>query len=1127
MKEKYLIYVLNFTKYIIIGCTIQCIVASILLASESNAQKHKSIREVEIEIGFENNTLKEVFTKIERVTSYKFSYISSETKTTARFSMNRKRVLVKDILDKLAIDLNLRYRQLNNNITFYDNKEETEVDDALAIKISGTIIDENGEPLPGVAIQVKDTNRGTITDVNGKYIITVSSEQSILVYSFIGYITQEIPVGNQTTIDITLDPDVQSLEEVIIVGYGEQKKETLTGAVSSIKTDELVQSPVANISNSLVGRLPGLIAMQSSGEPGYDQSSIKIRGIATLNSGSESDPLILVDGVSRSFNDLDPNEIASVTILKDASATAVFGVRGANGVIIVTTKTGSTGKPKLSYTSNFGFQSFTELPDLLDSYQYASLRNEASVNMGQTPYFSDQDLELYRNGTDPYFHPSVDWMDFILKDYTFQQQHNFNISGGTKATKYFISLGYFDQNGAYNVEDVQEDFSANPRYQRYNLRSNFDIDFNKNFTASLKLGGQFSNSNFPGSSAGSIFFNLLSTNPMMNPGIIDGKLISSVEGLPSGASNPVLSIVNNGYQNNFDSKFTANIRLDHKLDFILPGLKVRGMLAYDNYYQHRVARNKTTDTYRIIKDPEDSTNPIFVYEGNSTPFTFSEGYSRDRKIYTEGAFEYAHSFGDHNFTGLALYMQEKYTAPGQEYNVPRGYQGLVGRVTYNYAERYLAEFNMGYNGSENFPEGKRYGFFPSFSLGWVLTEEAFMSNLTALSFFKLRGSYGEVGNDKIGNARFLYLPSVFYPNSGGYYFGDYTGGSYQWYSGAQEGRIGNPDVTWERAQKTDIGVEIGMFRDKVRINADVFYEYRDNILAYLGTVPALVQANLPPDNIGEVENKGFEIELNYNNSIGKVDYWIKANYSFARNKILYQDEPERAYPYLQRTGQSVGQYFGLVSDGFYNTQAELDAALASGFASELQLGDVRYIDQNGDNIINEYDEVPIGYSRWPQIIYGVSLGFQYKGFDISALFQGAEKTSVYIGEMAAFAFDTDWRNATAKHLERWTPERYEAGETITYPRVQLSPTPGDHNYRRSDLWLKDASYLRLKNVELAYRFSGGFVSNIGLQSVRVFVNGNNLITWSKMDTFDPEAPEGRGEFYPQMKVYNCGVNIQF
>ncbi len=996
------------------------------------------------------------------------------------------------------------------------------------VQVSGKVTDTAGEPLPGVSVLVQGTPDGVTTDTDGQYRLNGVEQQATIVFRFIGYKTQTVPLNRRTTLNIQLEIDEATLEEVVVVGFGTQKKATLTGAISTMDNKELVQSPVANISNSLIGRLPGLIAVQPSGEPGYDQSRLKIRGIGTLNEGAESDPLVLVDGVPRNFNEIDPNEIENISILKDASATAVFGVRGANGVILVTTRTGKSGKPQISYTANVGLQAPNSLPEMLNSYEYALLHNEAERNMGrQQVYFSDADLEAFRTGSDPIFRPSTDWYDMIIRKTSNQQQHNFNINGGTQQTRYFISAGYFSQNGAYNVNEAQQAFSANPKYQRYNLRSNFDMDFNDNFSASFKLAGQFADMNYPGQSASEIFFRMLRSNPLMNPGIVEGRIIDNVEGLPSNTNNPLSFITSSGFQRNFNSTLNANILLRHKLDFITPGLSARGMLAYDHYYQHRVSRNKWSATYNIVRNPENLAEPVFIRNGEDTPFSFSEGYARNRKIYTEFALDYSRSFGNHTITGLVLYMQEKAHNPTYTYAVPMGYIGTVGRVTYDYGHRYLVELNMGYNGSENFPEDKRFGFFPAFSLGWVVSEESFMPKDGVVNFLKIRGSYGEVGNDKIGGERFLYLPDVF-NYGGGYNFGDANAGNAQWYSGSQEGKVGNPNVTWERARKSNLGLELNVADDMFTLVGDVFMERRDNILSYLGTVPDLVQAPLPPANISSVKNRGFEVELGFNHHINSFNYWAKANYTLAKNEIIFMDEPIRPFDYMLRTGQPVGQFFGLRSDGIFNTAEEIaNSGIDSWAWGTPQPGDIRYVDLNGDGAIDDYDEAPIGYSTFPRVVYGLSLGFDYKGFDFSVLFQGTDKASFYLNEMAAWPFDTDWGSAQKSHLERWTPERYANGETISFPRVELSPTPNKHNYTQSDFWLKNGRYLRLRNAEVAYRFTGGFLQRLGAQHVRVFANGNNLLTWTNIKYFDPESPTGRGQFYPQMRVYNFGVNVQF
>lgn len=1133
MKNKLLNKLTKASGHVLYGIFIQCIFVGLLFGSNAEPQRVKTVKEVFVKLEQERATVSEIFSIIEKTSDFKFSFYQGDFNPGQRIALPKGMLSVNEILLSISKEAGLSFRQVNNTINVTAIKENQgraikEIEIIIdGVTISGKVTSiEDGESLPGVNVIEKGTVNGTVTDIDGFYRITVN-DGATLVFSSVGFQPVEVVVGAKAVINLEMSPDVKQLEELVVIGYGVQKRETLTGSISTVKTAELVQTPVANISNALVGRLPGLIAVQRSGEPGYDQSSLKIRGIGTLNAGYESDPLIMVDGVERSFNEIDPNEVESISILKDASATAIFGVRGANGVVLITTKTGVLGKPQINYTSNIGFQNPTKLPEMLNSYDYAMLRNEASRNMGLDPYFSDEDLALYKSGADPIFHPSVDWFDLILKDYSIQQQHNFNIRGGSENVKYFVLLGYFDQGGAYDVKDLQTDYSANPRYKRYNVRSNFDIAFNKNFTAAIKLSGQFADSNYPGYGAGEIFFRILNSNPLMNPGVVDGKVISGVEGLTQSSGNPLAAIVNNGYQRNFNSTLTSNISLEHKLDFLTKGLKAKGMVAYDNYYQHAVKRSKSNTNYQILRDPDDASKPIFIQQGDDAPFSFGESYSRKRHVYEEISLEYARKFGSHNVTALALYNQEKLTEPNQEYNVPQAYQGWVGRVTYNFREKYLTEFNVGYNGSENFPEEKRFGLFPSLSLGWTLTEESFIPKGDLLSFAKIRGSYGEVGNDKIGGKRFLYLPSVFYPNSGGYYFGDYAGGGYQRYTGAQEGRIGNPVVTWERAKKSNIGFEAGFFKDKFQVTADLFFEKRDNILWDLGTVPSIVQADLPPANIGKVDNRGYEIELSYTDKLGHLNYWIKTNYSFAENEIKYMDEPNRAYPWLQHTGHPVGQYWGLVSDGFYNTDEELANADESTYAAELHLGDIRYIDQNGDNVIDQNDHRPIGFSNFPQVVYGLSFGGEFKGIDFSILFQGADNVSTYIGEMGAWAFDTDWRNATARHLERWTPERYAAGEPITYPRVELSPTTSKNNYVQSDFWLQDASYLRLKNVEVAYKFKTEFLQRVGVNALRIFANGSNLITWSKMKTYDPEAPTGRGQFYPQMRVFNLGANLQF
>lgn len=1009
--------------------------------------------------------------------------------------------------------------------------------------VVGVVTDENGEPVPGANIVVKESTHGVVSDINGEFELDVSRfEDPVLEVTFVGFERQEVSPVFGETMEITLEESEATLDEVRVVGYGTQEKMSVTASVSSIGTKELVQSPTSNVSNSLAGRMPGLVSVQASGEPGQDQATLKVRGIGTLRSGDESDPLILVDGVEReSIDMIDPDEIESINILKDASATAVYGVRGANGVILIETKTGEKGAPVINFTGNLGVQSVTKVPELANAYEYLMLKNEGLKNdkeaLGLTNDPIPQEImEKVKNREDPYMYPDIDWFDEILRPYSMRRRYNVNVSGGTDITRYYVSLGYYGQEGQYNNSDLFEDFDANARHKRYNLRSNFDIDVAHNLEANVKMGVQIAESSYPGKSstgADGIFFDVLKAHPLASPGIVDNKLITGyvddpLRGILGGrGENPYHTIMSEGYQENFNSTLNLNLGLKYDMSFITKGLSARGTIAYDSYYAHNVSRPKQVETYQLGRDDDEEL--LFVKNQDEGPFGFGENFDKWRYVYAEAATEYNRSFGPHNLTGLVLYNQGKRHIPGAAYNVPHSIIGLVGRVTYNYDKRYMAEYNMGYNGSENFPEDKRFGFFPAYSLGWVVSEESFFPDNNLVTFLKFRGSYGEVGNDKIGGDRFLYLPSVYEYTSGGgsgYYFGE-EGVNRNHYEGSAEGKIGNPNVTWERAEKMNVGFEINMFDDKFSFNADYFDEKRDNILWDYGTISSLVAANLPAANLGEVNNSGFEFETEWRQNIGEFNYWLKGNYSYNQNEVIYKDEPEKEYPWMMDAGFPVDQFKAYRTDGFINTYEELANVPVYSFGDNVQRGDFRYIDINGDGIIDDKDQVPTGFTTFPQITYGLSFGADFRGFDFSVLFQGADRVTNRLTEMAAWPFDQGTRNAQKFHLNRWTPERYEAGKEISYPRMNYSGAGVNGVGGANDYWTQSASYLRLKNAEIGYRFSPEFLDQFGLESMRIYANGNNLITWTDMRTYDPEAPSGRGEFYPQMRVINFGFNLQF
>ncbi len=1000
------------------------------------------------------------------------------------------------------------------------------------IVVKGKVTDsEKGDPIPGASIVLKGDIKGTNSDANGLFSIAVPGPEAVLVFSFVGYDKREITVGNQTQLNVVMKADMKELNEVVVVGFGTQKKATVTGAIASITTKDLLQSPVANISNSLVGRMPGLFAVQNSGEPGNDQSTLRIRGVSTFSGAA--DPLILVNGVEVSnYNNIDPNEIENLTILKDASATAIYGVRGANGVLLITTKRGKVGKPQLSFTSNVAVTSFTNLRKGMDSYNYARLFNESAKNdtyvsgAVYNPRFSETDLELYKSGADPIFHPNTDWYSLVLKPQALQTQHNLSMNGGTEKVRYFVSAGFFSQGGQFNNSELVKDFDANRKYKRYNFRSNFDFDVTKRLKVSLDLSSQTENrsgSNWPTTR---IIEGIAKANPVTSPGIIDGKIVNLV-GLGT-ATNPVGDMFAQGYNRQFRNFLQGATRLDYTLDFLTEGLSLHGLVNYQNNNTETLINNRPLITYNALRLPDNTVN--LVPTAAEQPFGFSQSIGKNRRTYAEFGIDYKRAFGDHAVTALVNYNQTKYFDPDLAFLIPNGYQGVVGRTTYGYKGRYLAEFTFGYNGTENFAEGKRFGFFPAYSLGWVASDEPFFPKNDVLTYLKFRGSAGQTGNDRIGSDRFLYRPSAYTSATNGYFFGE-VGSTQTGYLRSVEGKLGNPDVTWERVVERNLGVEFALWKGKISVTADYFSKRRDNILANLGTVPITVGATLPAYNLGKMNNQGIDGDISYNDQIGSFKFWVKANYTFARNKIEFQDEIKRPFSYQYRTGQRFGQFFGLVADGLYNSWEEVNDAnrpVSSFNGNKLQPGDIRYKDVNGDGVINDDDQVPIGYSNFPEKIFGVSLGGNFRGIDFSVLFQGADNVSIAYHRRQIRGFFEN-SGAVDYLINSWSQERYDKGLPILFPRL-TQELEANHNNRTSTYWIRDASYVRLKNVEIGYNLPTPFLSKIGLSATRVYVNANNLLTWSTVfPGVDPELPPGVGndEPYPLTRTINFGLNLRF
>lgn len=1107
-------------------------------------------QEATVTLNLSNKSVHTFMKTVERQTRFTFVYRNSVLNPDTKITVVCRNKPLNLVLTEVFGPMEVVYEINNRTIVLTKKKAVVSAVKASSgqslltadnRKVSGVVVDDSGEPIVGATIKQKGATTGTVTNIDGEFQLSLPDNATLLV-SYIGFAPQEIIVHNGQGIRVVMKEEVaQKLNEVVVVGYGKQKKASVTAAISSISTQDLVQTPQANVSNMLVGKMPGLIATQRSGAPGEDASNLLIRGVSTFSDNTS--PMVMIDGVERpNFNGIDPNEIETVSILKDASATAIYGVRGANGVVLITTRKGKTGKPNLTYSGNVAIQRPTALPHYLNSADYASLYNEAQFNdaytsgVVYTPRFSEKDIELYRNGADPVLHPNMNWVDDFLRNTSLRTQHNINLSGGTDRVKYFISAGYFDQQGIYKNTKIDKDHDVNAHSTRYNFRANLDFQITQDFTATMQLASQISDVTTPGAGNSNIWAAVSFANPLSSPGLVDGKIVHIQDGL--GAANPWQQLLSNGYRKDSQNNLNTTFRLDYDLSrLLLKGLSVHASISYDSYYYSRKNFFKSYPYYYARRDTEDPDYIYFIPQLEETVWDTSTGYDKNRKVYMEAGVHYDQTFGRHHVTGLLLYNQSKYYSPSLQFLVPNAYQGLVSRLTYDYASRYLAEFNMGYNGTENFAKGKRFGFFPAFSVGWVISEEKFFPKNDFIVFMKLRATYGEVGNDKIGGDRFLYLPSSYGladDNSlNRYNFGDASSP----YSSLKiiENKIGNPNLTWEKAKKYNVGFEMNMFKNHLTFSMDIFKEKRNNILANRSTQPMIIGANLPAYNLGEMENKGFELDLNYRNRIGGFNYWARYNYSFARNKVLFKDEINKAYPYQYETGRRNGQFFGLLTDGYYNSWEEvnaLDRPVSAWSGNKLQPGDVKYIDVNKDGKIDNYDMVPIGYSNIPEVIYGFSFGGSWKNFDFSTLFQGADNVSIKYFGRSLWPFTKGVESAKELIKERWTPERYAAGDKISFPRLSLNPNrETDHNYRESDLWIRDASYLRLKNIEFGYTFRQKFIKSLGIQSLRLYVSGSNLITWTDVIDLDPEAPSRSGNVeintYPLQKVYNFGLNVNF
>lgn len=1008
------------------------------------------------------------------------------------------------------------------------------------IRVTGKVTDATkGDALPGVNIVVEGTTIGVNTDMNGNYTIMVPSQSSILVFTFIGFNTERLVVGNNTSLNVALQESTSALEEVVVVGYGTQKKVSVTGAIGNIPSAEIIKAPTSSINNALAGRAAGIITIQSTSRPGQDFAEIFIRGRATTGNTA---PLILVDGIERDITLLDPNEVESINILKDASATAVFGVRGANGVIVVTTKTGKYGvKPQITFTANYGMQGYVRVPRLLPAVEWMKMVDykkytDATNKSTFLPSFSEQDIETWRSGVDPVFHPDVDWFDYMMTDWVPTSQQNLNISGGTKKARYFVSLGHYHATGFFEKANAFG-VNLNDISDRFNIRANTDFQWTKNFSTSIKFSTQIQNGEGTAADFNSVLNNTFSSAPIVGQPIIDGCLVASTPELAAYKTievNPFVIMYGGGTQLSYSARTNIDLTARYDLSDLVKGLSLRGKFAYDNYYSWNTTRWKQVNRVNVIRTAPGHVGDYYslVYNNYESQWsTTGESYGQTNRLYVEGALEYNNTFkGGHTVSSMFLGTLERQYKGGSP-ALPYNYMGLVGRVTYNYKEKYMGEFNMGYNGSENFKKGNQFGFFPSFSLGYVLSEENFFPKNNILTFLKFRGSLGKVGNDRIGSDRFLYTTGLWETGSN-YWFGTSTITSR---TGYIEGKIGNPDISWEVATKSDFAAELRFFGDKLNFTADIFKEHREGIFGSYNNVPITFGdlSKLPSFNLGEVENHGFEFEAGYK-SKGNLpfQYWINGNYSFAKNKRVFFDEIPPAFDNLRQTGLPIGQEFRYNVIGVYTSWDQInDPARPVSIwesASPLQPGDYIYEDVTGDGKIDTNDRKPLGYNNIPEIFFGLSAGFSYKSFDLTALVQGAAHVNTTYG---AATFGMGGYGAIQDiAYESWSMERYLSGDDLKYPRASNLGS-GLHSYQNNTAMIENARYIRLKNIELGYNFEKGLLRKIGMQTLRIYVNGQNLLTASPMRQWDPESVRAVGAIdrakYPVSRIINVGVRANF
>lgn len=1006
------------------------------------------------------------------------------------------------------------------------------------IKVSGVVTDKMGESIIGASIYAKsDPGTGVITDYNGRYELSVPPG-SILVFSYIGYSVQEVQLGtnNNQFINVVLEESAQELEEVSIVGYGIQRKVSVVGSIATVKPDELKVGGVTSVTNNLAGRIAGLIGVQSSGEPGSDVSEFWIRGISTFGGGSSA--LVLIDGIDRGtagLNDLAPEDIESFSVLKDATATAIYGARGANGVILINTRRGEEGKITISANFKSSMETLPRLPEYLNAYDYAKLANEARVVRGGLPVYSPEIFDIIQYGMDPDLYPDVNWQKEILRDKAYAMQGNINISGGGKLARYYMSMSYRTNDAIYKQEGMKK-YHSDVRRNQYSFRSNIDVDATPTTKVSLLLSAKLIDQNRPGLSSTTQIWNAVSNiTPMTVPvRYSNGMFPSYGEG---NSTSPTVLLNETGYRSDRSNTIETLLTIEQNLGGLVNGLKATGSISFDNDNNHAQARYKMPDLYMAVDRNWQTGELLTTKTVVASPMSYASSSYGRRTIYIEGRMNYDQIINDrHRVGALFLYQQKDYQRT-DVYNelssIPRRHQGIAGRFTYSLDDIYFVESNFGYNGSENFPKGQRFGFFPSVALGYVVSNYEFVKDrLPVINTLKFRYSFGLVGNDKIerdgSEVRFPYLTRV-NMNATGYYFGDIPG----YYYGVTDSELGSTGLVWESAKKHNWGIDLTLLDNALNITVDAFLDKRDNIFMERNTLPGTLGVRSTIwGNVGRMKSWGTDGTASYTKKFGDWTIEARGNFTFTRDKIIDYDEVIPRYPYLARKGNPYGITRGLIALGLFKDEDDVKNSPTQ--FGKVMPGDIKYQDVNGDGVIDSYDVVPIGNARIPRIQYGFATSAQWKGFDFNVFFRGSGKSDFFFGGTGFYPFVGEKLGNVLTIVNdqknRWTPASY-SGDPATenpnarFPRLTYGNNP--NNNRNSTFWLADASFLRLKTMEIGYTFPKAWSQKMAMNNLRISIIGDNLYVWDKVKFWDPEQASDNGAVYPLTRSYTAVLQMSF